>query len=86
MTLSPPPPQVYSTSVSQDGCQGRTAHRLVAMDNNDGIGGDSGGPWSWGTMAVGIVKGYKTIWFGKRSTFTKATRFDDGLGVWVKTM
>lgn len=77
--------RVYSHSVSQSGCQGRKAYRLVAMDHNRGIGGDSGGPWSYGTKAVGIVKGYKTIWFNKRDTFTKTSRFDEGLGVYVKT-
>mmetsp|Transcript_59943 Transcript_59943/g.147372 ORF Transcript_59943/g.147372 Transcript_59943/m.147372 type:complete len:461 (-) Transcript_59943:813-2195(-) len=77
--------QVYSTSTSQSGCGGRTSYRLVAMDDLNGVPGDSGGPWSWGTMAVGTVKGYKTIWFSKRATFTKATRFDNALGVWVRT-
>jgi len=77
--------QVYSTSTSQSGCQNRKSHRLVAMDSRSGIGGDSGGPWSWGTKAVGTVKGAKTIWFKWRSTFTKASRFDNALGVWIKT-
>eukprot|EP00961_Rhodomonas_salina_P293200 3933558-Rhodomonas_salina.1 len=77
--------RVYSHSTNQYGCWGVTAKRLVAMDHNRVIGGDSGGPWSYSTEAAGVTKGYKTIWFKKRDTFTKATRFDEALGVRIKT-
>jgi len=70
--------RVYSTSVTQSG-----AKKLVAMDNEDAVGGDSGGPWSYGTTAAGVVKGYKTIWFKKRGTFTRANNFYRALGVYT---
>ncbi len=81
--------RVYSTSVNQTGssgaCNGVQAKRLVAMDNDNTVGGDSGGPWSYSTKAAGIHKGDKWIWFGTRNTFTKASRLDEALGVRIRT-
>lgn len=81
--------RVYSTSVSQTGssgaCNGVKAKRLVAMDEDNTVGGDSGGPWSFSTEAAGIHKGDKWIWFGTRNTFTKASRLDEALGVRIRT-
>ncbi len=81
--------RVYSTSVSQTGssgaCNGVKAKRLVAMDEDNTVGGDSGGPWSYSTEAAGIHKGDKWIWFGTRNTFTKASRLDEALGVRIRT-
>lgn len=81
--------QVYSTSVTQKGslgaCDGVKAKRLIAMDNDNTVPGDSGGPWSFGTEAAGIHKGNKWIWFGTRNTFTKASRLDEALGVRIRT-
>ncbi len=81
--------QVYSSSVSQSSsspgiCNGGTAERLVAMDDNNVVPGDSGGPWSFSTEAAGIVKGTKWIWFGTRDTFSKTSRLDEALGVRVR--
>ena len=70
---------VYSTSVSQSG-----AKKLVAMDNDNTVGGDSGGPYSYGSEASGIVKGAKVIWFKWRGTFSKANLLDEALGVVVR--
>ncbi|MDX1460973.1 MAG: hypothetical protein R3348_07945 [Xanthomonadales bacterium] len=81
--------RVYSASVTQKGssgaCNGVKAKRLVAMDEDNTVGGDSGGPWSFGTEAAGIHKGDKWIWFGTRNTFTKASRLDEALGVRIRT-
>jgi len=82
--------QVYSVNVSQGNsgaqglCGGVTTNRLIAMDGNSNTFGDSGGPWSFSTEAVGIVKGAKWIWFGTRATFSMTTRLDEALGVRVK--
>jgi hypothetical protein len=70
--------QVYSVNVSQGGDD-----KLIAVDNHVTTGGDSGGPWSWSTEAAGIHKGYKTIWFKARSTFSKAKLLNSALGVKV---
>lgn len=72
---------VYSTSTSQGGDR-----RLVAMENMNGVPGDSGGPWSYGTEASGVVKGAKWSWFKWRDTFTKANLFNSALGVRVLTV
>lgn len=82
--------QVYSVNVNQgnSGAQGTcgtvTTNRLIAMDGNSNTFGDSGGPWSFSTEAAGIIKGYKTIWFSRRATFSMTTRLDEALGVRVK--
>lgn len=69
---------VYSTSTSQQGSK-----KLIAMDGYHTTGGDSGGPWSYSTTAAGIHKGYKTIWFKKRNTFSRVSYLDEALGVQV---
>lgn len=71
---------VYRTSVSQE-----NSRNLVAMTNQNMVGGDSGGPWSYYDKAYGIVKGYTTINFGRRDTWTKASNFGPALGVQVRT-
>ncbi|MEL7451701.1 MAG: hypothetical protein AAFN78_21015 [Pseudomonadota bacterium] len=53
--------------------------RLVRMDGNSAIGGDSGGGWSWGTRAYGSVKGI----CGGRAVFSFADYYDEALGVFV---
>jgi len=68
--------RVYSTCVRQSG-----AKKLVAMDHNSGVGGDSGGPWSNGSKAAGLVKGAKVIWFWWRDTFSKVKHLNSALGV-----
>lgn len=69
---------VYSVNISQGGDD-----KLIAVDSHVTTGGDSGGPWSYGTEASGVHKGYKTIWFKKRSTFSKAKLLNSALGVKV---
>jgi hypothetical protein len=76
--------RVYSTNVSVT-VNGRTAGNLVAMDNDNTVGGDSGGPWSFGTIADGIHKGDAWISFGTRNVFTKAGNLPNALGVSVMT-
>ena len=51
--------QVYSTYVVMLTSSG-LASDLVAMDDSNSVGGDSGGPWSYSTEAAGIVKG--SLW------------------------
>ncbi|MEL6893992.1 MAG: hypothetical protein AAFP84_20550, partial [Actinomycetota bacterium] len=76
--------QIYSTSVSST-VNGITASNLVATDNDNTVGGDSGGPWSYGSIADGIHKGDKWIWFGTRNVFSKADLLPAALGVAVMT-
>lgn len=68
--------RVYSVNVRQSG-----ANKLIAMDHNSGVAGDSGGPWSNGSEASGIVKGAKVIWFYWRDTFSKVKLLNSALGV-----
>jgi hypothetical protein len=56
--------------------------RLVVMSQGGTQGGDSGGPWYTGTTAVGIHLGLVDFGGGVyRSTFSKAARVDEALGV-----
>ena len=72
--------QIYSTSVSSNG-----AGNLIATDDDSTVGGDSGGPWSFNTIADGIHKGDKWIWFGTRNVFSRAGNLPAALGVEVMT-
>lgn len=72
--------KIYSTNVSSNG-----AGNLIATDNDNTVGGDSGGPWSWNNIADGIHKGDKWIWFGTRNVFSKAGLLPVALGVEVMT-
>ena len=76
--------RIYSTSVSST-VNGRTASNLVATDNDNTVPGDSGGPWSFSTIADGIHRGDKWIWFGTRNVFSKADLLPAALGVEVMT-
>jgi len=58
---------------------------LACVAGGQGGPGDSGGPVFVGGSAVGIVRGSITIDGVARACFSKASRFDDGLGVWVAT-
>ena len=55
--------------------------RLVRMDGNSAIGGDSGGGWSWNNRAYGSVKGI----CGGGAVFSVADLYDEALGVRVRT-
>lgn len=72
--------RIYSTSVTSG-----NASNLIATDNDNTSPGDSGGPWSFNTIADGGHKGDLWIWFGWRNVFTKADLFDEAIGVDVIT-
>jgi streptogrisin C len=71
---------VHRTSVSYR-IDGYKYERLVAMKENIGDFGDSGGPFFINNNAVGVLKGYTTIGFKQRSTFSRITYIDDALGL-----
>lgn len=60
---------------------------LVQMGENLTEGGDSGGPVYFDRTAYGIHKGWMTdpFWPFKREIFSKATRIDNALGVYIAT-
>lgn len=71
---------VYRTSVTNT-FDGFTHKRLVAMEEHETDGGDSGGPWFIGERAAGTHSGWKTIWWKKRSTFSRIGYMDEALGL-----
>jgi streptogrisin C len=76
--------QIYSTFVNS--LSGLTlVSSLIATDTDNTSPGDSGGPWSFGTIADGGHRGDQWIWFGTRNVFTKADLFPAALGVEVMT-
>ena len=58
---------------------------LVGMTEDNTIGGDSGGPWSFGNEATGGHRGDQWIWFKYRNVFSVADLFPAALGVFVQT-
>ena len=70
---------VAATSVSCT-VNGVFNNRLVRMNGNSAIGGDSGGGWSWGTRAYGSVKGI----CGGGAVFSVADLYDEAIGVRVR--
>jgi hypothetical protein len=77
--------QVWSTFVAMLTWAG-LASNLVGMDDNNVVPGESGGPWSYSTEAVGTVVGEIWLPFGWHDTFSRAWRFDTAVGVVVKTI
>ncbi len=72
---------VYDDDVSTS-----TYDRLVAMDNDNTVGGDSGGPWFWLGTAYGIHSGDLTLGGATRNIWSQARFVDDGMAdVWIKT-
>ncbi|TQV86288.1 hypothetical protein FKG94_01695 [Exilibacterium tricleocarpae] len=71
---------VSATSVSCT-VSGVFNDRLVRMNGNSAIGGDSGGGWSFNFRAYGSVKGI----CGGGSVFSVADLYDEALGVTVRT-
>lgn len=71
---------VSATSVSCT-VSGVFNDRLVRMNGNSAIGGDSGGGWSWNFRAYGSVKGI----CGGGAVFSVADLYDEALGVTVRT-
>jgi hypothetical protein len=57
--------------------------RLVLMNGDTGIGGDSGGPWSFGGTAFGLHKGNCAPDFAHLEVWTVADLLDEALGVRV---
>jgi hypothetical protein len=76
--------QVYSTYVVMITSSG-VASNLVAMDDSNTVGGDSGGPWSLSTEAAGGVKGALWLPFKNHDTWSKAWLFDSAIDVAVLT-
>ena len=76
--------RVFSTFVTVT-VNGNTASFLIAMDNDNTIGGDSGGPWSFATIADGIHKGDATLSGGTRNVWSQASLLPLSLGVTVRT-
>lgn len=62
---------------------GVTANRLVVMNGDTQIGGDSGGGWSVGSRAYGSHYGNWTPDFPSRDAWSVADLYDEALGVRV---
>ena len=75
---------VYNLSVCST-VGGVTWCKLVRMDNQTSQGGDSGGPWYWGTTAYGIHHGSVTTTFGLDDVWSRVTYLDDALGDTIVT-
>ncbi len=75
---------VYMTMVNvvRDGV---SYERLVAMDSDNTIGGDSGGPWFSGSTAWGIHKGDETMGGTVRNIWSQARFVNAALGVTIRT-
>ncbi len=76
--------RVFSTFVTVT-VNGNTASFLIAMDNDNTIPGDSGGPWSFATIADGIHRGDVTLSGGRRNMWSQASLLPLALGVSVRT-
>lgn len=77
--------QIYSTNTSVKYSGFARMRNLIATDNDNTVPGDSGGPWSYGSIADGIHSGDKWIWFGTRNVFSRADNLPAALGVSVMT-
>ena len=64
--------------------QGITYHRLVLMDGEATIPGDSGGPWFIATRAYGSTKGTCETGPLNQDMFSVADLYQEALGVQVK--
>ena len=58
---------------------------LTCFVGGQGGPGDSGGPVFIGNLAAGIIFGSVTVNGSARACFSKASRFDDGIGVFLAT-
>ena len=72
--------QVFSTFVVSAGISS-----LYAMDGDHTIGGDSGGPWSFATIADGIHRGDVFLNGGWRNMWSQVGLLPAALGVSVRT-
>lgn len=57
--------------------------RLVLMDGETTIGGDSGGGWSYGNRAFGSTKGRCNPSFPDNDAWSVADLYDEAIGVRV---
>lgn len=73
---------VYKKGVDKT-VRGHSVNRLTAMHRENAEKGDSGGPWYWGTTAIGVHQGEKWIAPFTRDIFSEAGRLDEALGVTV---
>jgi hypothetical protein len=69
-----------------DVCSNDDCH-LIQMGARLAAGGDSGGPIFWGNTAYGLHKGwqYDPVWPYDRDLFSRGSRIDNALGVWIAT-
>ena len=72
---------VISNNVTATFTDGVTVSNLVRVTGDDSIGGDSGGPWSWGTVAWGVHSGSN----GSTSLFTPVQRAQSELNITILT-
>lgn len=76
---------VYSNFVITTMGNGTTHWFLMAMTDDNTIPGDSGGPWSFATIADGIHKGDITLGGARRNMWSRADLLPISLGVSVRT-
>lgn len=69
-----------------DVCHSGECH-LIQMGARLAAGGDSGGPVFWGNTAYGLHKGwmYDPAWPFDRDLFSRASRIDNAIGVYIAT-
>ncbi len=72
---------VISNNVTVTFTDGVTVSNLVRVSGDNSIGGDSGGPWSWGTVAWGVHSGSNNI----DSFFTPIQKAQSELNVTILT-
>lgn len=72
---------VIANNVTATFTDGVTVNNLVRVTGDNSIGGDSGGPWSWGTVAWGVHSGSN----GTTSLFTPIQRVQSELNVTILT-
>jgi hypothetical protein len=69
---------VYRIGVSSNGVSG-----LTAMTHHYTTGGNSGGPWFYGTGGYGVHRGWTSIWFANRAVFTPLNRVMPAFGAFI---
>lgn len=69
---------VYRVGVSSGGVSG-----LTAMTHHYTTGGNSGGPWFFGSGGYGVHRGWTSIWFSNRAVFTPLNRVMPAFGAYI---
>jgi hypothetical protein len=69
-----------------DVCSSGVCH-LIQMGEHTSDNGDSGGPVFWGNVAYGLHRGwmYDPSWPFDREVFSRASRIDNGISVFIAT-